>query len=219
MKTKNKNLMTLEEFKEKNYGKHGTKERDELEAGYENFKIGALIHDARIEKGMTQEELAEKVGTTKSYISKIENNIKEARISTLQKIVELGFGGLRTIYKTVTYVLTKEKKPAYNRVGGPANGGMHLSQHPSANSKYQIPNTKQVPNSKYQTTPTPTLTPTPMSWKYLRTLYILFKNICIFNILQQPTTSVHCMLMQGTHEHAAEQCGQFPKAGIHQTCK
>ncbi|MDO9255247.1 MAG: helix-turn-helix transcriptional regulator [Bacteroidales bacterium] len=93
MKAKKNNLTTLEEFKEKNYGKIGTKERDELEAGYENFKIGALIHDARIEKGMTQEQLAEKVGTTKSYISKIENNIKEARISTLQKIIELGFGG------------------------------------------------------------------------------------------------------------------------------
>lgn len=93
MKTKKNNLMTLEEFKEKNYGKHGTKERDELEAGYETFKIGALIHDTRIEMGMTQEQLAEKVGTTKSYISKIENNIKEARISTLQKIIELGFGG------------------------------------------------------------------------------------------------------------------------------
>ncbi|MCX5657733.1 MAG: helix-turn-helix transcriptional regulator, partial [Candidatus Omnitrophica bacterium] len=77
----------------KNYGKIGTAEREELEAGYEDFKIGALIHDARIEKGMTQEQLAEKVGTTKSYISKIENNIKEARISTLQKIIELGFGG------------------------------------------------------------------------------------------------------------------------------
>ena len=93
MKTKNNNLMTLEEFKEKNFGRIGTKERDELEAGYLNFKIGALIHDARIEKGMTQEQLAEKVGTTKSYISKIENDIKEARISTLQKIIELGFGG------------------------------------------------------------------------------------------------------------------------------
>ena len=93
MKAKNNNLTTLEEFKEKNYGKIGTKERDELEAGYENFKIGALIHDARIEKGMTQDQLAEKVGMTKSYISKIENNIKEARISTLQKIIELGFGG------------------------------------------------------------------------------------------------------------------------------
>ena len=93
MKTKRSNIITLEQFKEKNYGKHGTKKRDGLEAGYENFKIGSLIHDARLEKGLTQDELAEKVGTTKSYISKIENNIKEVRISTLQKIVELGLGG------------------------------------------------------------------------------------------------------------------------------
>ncbi|MEI6583999.1 MAG: helix-turn-helix transcriptional regulator [Chitinophagia bacterium] len=93
MKTKKKNLTTLEEFKEKNYGKRGTKKRDELEAGYESFKLGALIQDTRLEMGMTQEQLAEKVGTTKSYISKIENNIKEARISTLQRIVELSFGG------------------------------------------------------------------------------------------------------------------------------
>ena len=93
MKAKNNNLTTLEEFKEKNYGKRGTIKRDELEAGYESFKMGSLIHETRLEMGMTQEQLAEKVGTTKSYISKIENNIKEARISTLQKIVELGFGG------------------------------------------------------------------------------------------------------------------------------
>lgn len=93
MTTKNKNLMTLEDFKEKNYGKRGTKKRDELETGYENFKIGVMLQQARLEKGMTQEELAARIGTTKSYISKIENNIKEARISTLQKIVELGFGG------------------------------------------------------------------------------------------------------------------------------
>lgn len=64
-----------------------------MEGGYENFKIGALIHDARLEKGLTQEQLAEKVGTTKSYISKIENNIKEVRLSTLKKIIELGLGG------------------------------------------------------------------------------------------------------------------------------
>ena len=93
MKKEDKMLISLEEFKEMNYGKKGTRERDELEAGYENFKIGALIHDTRLELGMTQEQLAKKVGTTKSYISKIENNIKEARISTLQKIIELGFGG------------------------------------------------------------------------------------------------------------------------------
>ncbi|MBK7441302.1 MAG: helix-turn-helix transcriptional regulator [Bacteroidetes bacterium] len=93
MKKKNKNLTSLEEFKEKNYGKRGTKKREELEAGYENFKIGFLLLEARLEKGLTQEQLAAKSGTTKSYISKIENNIKEVRISTLQKIVETGLGG------------------------------------------------------------------------------------------------------------------------------
>lgn len=93
MKTKRSNIMALDQFKDKHYGKRGTAKREELEAGYENFKIGALLHEARLEKGLTQEELAEKVGTTKSYISKIENNVKEVRISTLQKIVEIGFGG------------------------------------------------------------------------------------------------------------------------------
>jgi transcriptional regulator with XRE-family HTH domain len=52
-----------------------------------------MLQQARLEKGMTQEQLAEKVGTTKSYISKIENNIKEVRLSTLKKIIELGLGG------------------------------------------------------------------------------------------------------------------------------
>ena len=92
MKTNN-NTMTLEQFKDKNYGARGNEKREALEAGYENFKIGTLIHDARIEKGMTQQELADKIGTSKSHISKIENNIKEARISTLQKIIEQGFSG------------------------------------------------------------------------------------------------------------------------------
>jgi DNA-binding Xre family transcriptional regulator len=93
MKTIKSNYMTLEQFKDKHYGKRGTASRDELEAGYESFKIGVLIHEARLEKGLTQQELAEKVGTTKSYISKLENNVKEVRLSTLQKIVELGLGG------------------------------------------------------------------------------------------------------------------------------
>ncbi len=93
MKTKTNNLKTLAEFKDEFYGTKGTEKRDKLENGYEQFKLGALIHEARIEKGLTQEELAEKSGTTKSYISRIENNVKEVRFSTLQKIVELGLGG------------------------------------------------------------------------------------------------------------------------------
>lgn len=93
MKSVKSDIMTLDQFKDKHYGKRGSEKREVLESGYENFKIGALIHEARIEKGLTQEELANKVGTSKSYISKIENNIKEVRFSTLQKIVETGLGG------------------------------------------------------------------------------------------------------------------------------
>jgi len=93
MKEIKDNIMSLGQFKDKHYGKIGTIKRDELESDYQNFKIGALIHEARINKGMTQEELAQKIGTNKSYISKIENDVKEVRLSTLQKIVHLGFGG------------------------------------------------------------------------------------------------------------------------------
>ena len=93
MKMKTNNSQSLSEFKNEFYGKVGTKKRDVLEKGYEQFKLGVMIHEARIEKGLTQEQLATKSGTTKSYISRIENNIKEVRFSTLQKIVELGLGG------------------------------------------------------------------------------------------------------------------------------
>ena len=93
MRAKKSELRTLEELKEEHFGKRGTLRRDQLEEGYQDFKIGVLLQEARLKKGMTQQELADKVGTTKSYISKIENNIKEARLSTLKKIIELGFGG------------------------------------------------------------------------------------------------------------------------------
>ncbi len=89
----NNNLKSLDQFVDDQYGKKGTSERDKLEKGFEAFKLGFLLQQARLEKGMTQEELAEKCGTNKGYISKIENNIKEVRISTLQKIVELGLDG------------------------------------------------------------------------------------------------------------------------------
>ncbi len=87
------NTFTLEQFKEKNYGAKGIAKREKLESGYQNFKLGALLQEARLGAGLTQAELAEKVGTTKSYISKLENDIKEVRLSNLQKIVELGLGG------------------------------------------------------------------------------------------------------------------------------
>lgn len=92
MKKKN-NLKTLDQFIDEQYGKKGAIKRDKFEEGFESFKLGFLLQQARLKKGLTQEELAEKCGTNKGYISKIENNIKEVRISTLQKIVEIGLRG------------------------------------------------------------------------------------------------------------------------------
>jgi ribosome-binding protein aMBF1 (putative translation factor) len=90
---KRSNLKNLEQFVDEQYGKSGTARREKLEKGYQEFKLGALIQEARLEKGLTQEELAERCGTNKAYISKVENNVKDIRISTLQKIIEVGLGG------------------------------------------------------------------------------------------------------------------------------
>lgn len=91
--TKNKNLSPLDELIAKEYGKKGTEKRDKFEKGFEDFKYGVLIHQARLDQGMTQEQLAKKCGTNKGYISKVENNINDVRLSTLQRIVEVGLGG------------------------------------------------------------------------------------------------------------------------------
>ena len=89
----NENIETLDEFIDKEFGMNGTESRIDFEEGYQEFKLGFLIQQARREKGLTQQELADKCGTNKGYISKIENDIKEVRISTLRKIVEKGLGG------------------------------------------------------------------------------------------------------------------------------
>jgi len=94
MKTNNKkNLKPLHRFIDDQYDKRGTAKREKFEKGYEEFKLGVLLQQARLEKGLTQEQLAEKCGTNKGYISRVENNIKDVRISTLQKIVEIGLDG------------------------------------------------------------------------------------------------------------------------------
>jgi DNA-binding XRE family transcriptional regulator len=89
----NKNLTSLSQFVDKEYGVKGTEKRDKLEAEYEAFKLGVLIQQARQEKGMTQEEVAVLAGTNKSYISKLEKDLKDIRFSTLQRIIKDGLGG------------------------------------------------------------------------------------------------------------------------------
>jgi len=81
------------EIKDEVYGTKGTSRRDALEREFESFEIGLLLKKAREDKHLTQEQLAELVDKKRTYISRIENNVKEVRFSTLQKIVELGLGG------------------------------------------------------------------------------------------------------------------------------
>ncbi|MCX6249048.1 MAG: helix-turn-helix transcriptional regulator [Bacteroidetes bacterium] len=90
---KSKNLTSLSDFVDKEYGVTGTKKREKFESGYEAFKLGVLIQQARQEKGMTQEEVAVLAGTNKSYISKLEKDLKDIRFSTLQRIIKDGLGG------------------------------------------------------------------------------------------------------------------------------
>ncbi|HQU91786.1 MAG TPA: helix-turn-helix transcriptional regulator [Pyrinomonadaceae bacterium] len=58
---------------------------DGFDEGYENFKIGVLFKVSREQTGMTQEEVARKLGTKKSAISRIENHAEDIRLSTLHK--------------------------------------------------------------------------------------------------------------------------------------
>ncbi len=79
------------------YGKVGTSTREKYEEEFEAFKIGVLIQEARKKQNLTQEELALRVGTTKNYISRIENNASDIRLTTLMRIVREGLGGQLTL--------------------------------------------------------------------------------------------------------------------------
>lgn len=88
-----KQLVAFEDHLDMQYGKRGTNRREEYEQGFEVFKLGVMLQELRKEKGMTQEELANKCGTTKTYISRIENNVSDIRLSTLMRIIREGLGG------------------------------------------------------------------------------------------------------------------------------
>ncbi len=89
---KSNNLTSFREHLNEKYGEVGTKLRTEYEEGFESFKLGVLLQELRLKEGMTQEELANKCGTTKSYISRIENNASDIRLSTIMRIFREGFG-------------------------------------------------------------------------------------------------------------------------------
>ena len=92
---KEKNIRDAKNFDELldiKYGKVGTEKRDNFEEKAQYFVISEMLKEARKEANMTQEQLAEKVGTKKSYISRLENGKCDIQLSTLYRIFEFGLG-------------------------------------------------------------------------------------------------------------------------------
>lgn len=87
-----KNIKNFDELLDVKYGKIGTDKRDKFEKKAQYFVISELLKEARHEANMTQEQLAEKVGTKKSYISRLENGKCDIQLSTLYRIFESGLG-------------------------------------------------------------------------------------------------------------------------------
>ncbi len=87
-----RNAKNFDEILDVQYGKIGTKKRDEFELKAQYFVISEILKEARREAKLTQQQLAEKVGTKKSYISRLENGKCDIQLSTLYRIFEEGLG-------------------------------------------------------------------------------------------------------------------------------
>jgi HTH-type transcriptional regulator / antitoxin HipB len=85
-----KNITDFEDIIENKYGEKGTESRDNYEAGALAFRLGVLLKEARKKSKLTQEQLALRTGTKKSYISRIENGQSDIQISTFYKLIEIG---------------------------------------------------------------------------------------------------------------------------------
>ena len=87
-----KNLTDFEDLLKNKYGEKGTPSRDKYDAESLAFRLGVMLKEARKEAHITQEELAERTGTKKSYISRIERGQSDIQISTYCKLIEIGLG-------------------------------------------------------------------------------------------------------------------------------
>lgn len=87
-----KDITTFEEHLDERYGKIGSERRIDFEIKAKAFAIGEILREARKDAHMTQEQLALKTGTRKSFISRIENGHSDIQLSTLYRLVEIGFG-------------------------------------------------------------------------------------------------------------------------------
>ena len=87
-----KNVTKFEDLLKDKYGDKGTPERDLYEIESLAFRLGAMLKEAREQAHITQQELADKIGTKKSYISRIERGKSDIQLSTYQRLIEIGLG-------------------------------------------------------------------------------------------------------------------------------
>jgi HTH-type transcriptional regulator / antitoxin HipB len=87
-----KNITDFEDLLGEKYGQKGTEKRDKYEADSLAFRLGVMLKEARKEANLTQEELADKTGTKKSYISRIERGMSDIQLSTFHRLIEMGLG-------------------------------------------------------------------------------------------------------------------------------
>lgn len=86
MKKQGLKTYSLDEVTDKHIGKKGTPKRDEFENELRLDLIGNAIKQARKERKLTQAQLGELIGVQKAQISKIENNLTDARFETILKV-------------------------------------------------------------------------------------------------------------------------------------
>jgi ribosome-binding protein aMBF1 (putative translation factor) len=85
---KEMNLTPIEDFITEDFGAEGTPTRMEFEADADAFILGERLKEERQKAGLTQKQLADKIGTKKSYISRVENGHTDIQVSTLLKIFQ-----------------------------------------------------------------------------------------------------------------------------------
>jgi len=85
-----KKITNFDELIELEHGNIGSESRNEYEERAQMFIVSEMLKEARLEANLTQEQLAERAGTKKSYISKVENGKGNLQLSTLIRIFEKG---------------------------------------------------------------------------------------------------------------------------------
>ena len=106
------NCTTLDELLDVQYGKVGTPERDEFDKETQAFCLAATLKEERLRAGLTQEQLAERIGTKKTYISRLENGKADVQLNTLFRIFEgLGRRVSLTILKAADFI------PRFGHIG------------------------------------------------------------------------------------------------------